>query len=431
MSRPEIDPIWRWLIFAGIFFGAGWLVFIAARHEVAAHWAASSDAETRLRAAASEPENAELWYQLGRYRQFDFEHSDLPLAISYYQRAISINPASPFYWMDLASAYETAGNIAQAEQAYRKARQFYPVSAEAAWRFGNFLLRQGRTPQAFPQIREAVVIDPKLAALAVSRAWRSTQDVEQILSSVLPDNQDVNWAAAQFFVQEREPVPGMAVWKRITAHHASFPASNAFPLLDMLIETGMRDDAQVVWKEALVAAGIPERVNTGSSLISNGGFEQPPLNGGFDWRIVPVEGAKMGWDEQIVHSGKRSLRVDFDGSANVDFQSLWEYVPVEPATLYRLSAFFRTENLSTDSGIRFEIRDGSRPGNTARWTENLLGTHPWGEADAEFATGPDTKHLKIVLRRIRSEKLANKLRGMAWVDDVALVPLSRILRSPR
>lgn len=431
MFTPAINPIWRWLIFAGMVFAAGTLAFSAARHEFAAHWSASSDPQMWLRAAESEAANADRWYQLGRYRQLDFDHSDLPLAISYYQRATAINPGSPFYWVDLAGAYEAAGHDSQAESAFRKAREFYPVSADAAWRFGNFLLRQGRTPEAFQQIHDAVLIDPKLTALAVSRCWRSTQDIDQILKTVLPDEQDANWGATQFFVQAREPAPAMAVWKRIAAHHASFPVSEAFPLLDMLIQTGRADDAQSVWKTALQAAGIPAKADSNGSLIWNGGFEQELLDGGFDWRVGPMDGAKMSWDEQIGHLGRRSLRVDFDGSANIDFENIWQYVPVQPATHYRFSAFFRTEEVTTDSGMRFEIRDVSRPGNPARFTPNRVGTQPWAEGDAEFTTSPDTKFLQVVLRRTRSEKLGNKIRGTVWVDDVALVSLPPSPGAPR
>ncbi len=431
MSTPAINPTWRWLMFAGIVFAAGTLVFSAVRHELAAHWAASSDPQMWLRAAESEPTDADHWYQLGRYRQLDFQHSDLPLAIAYYQRATAINPGSPFYWVDLAGAYETAGRDSQAEKAFRKAREFYPVSADAAWRFGNFLLRQGRVPEAFQQIHDAIVIDPKLAALAVSRCWRSTPDIDQILKTVLPDNPDENWGATQFFVQAREPLPAMAVWKRIAAHHASFPVSDAFPLLDMLIQTEHADDAQSVWEQALSTSGMPAKADYSGSLIWNGRFEQELLNGGFDWRVSPVEGAQIGWDEQIVHAGPRSLRVDFDGGANVDFQNIWQYVPVRPATRYRFSAFLRAQDVSTDSGMRFEIRDVSRPGNPARFTPNLVGTQPWAEENAEFITGPDTKFLQVVLRRTRSEKLGNKIRGTVWIDDVMLFPLPPLSRAPR
>lgn len=432
MPSSGINPSWRRPIFAGIILASGTLIFLAARHEIASHWAASSRPDMWLRAAQTEPLNAYLWYRLGRYRQLDFEYSDLPLAISYYERAASINPSSASYWMDLGGTYETAGNVSQAEQAFLKARELYPISAEAAWRFGNFLLRQGRVQEAFQQLHDALVSDPKLTNLAISLCWRSTHDIGQILKNVLPDKRDQNWGAVQFFVQAREPVPAMAVWKRIAGHQERFPVSDAFPLLDMLIDTGHGDDAQTVWSEALEAAGIgTKQDSTNGSLVWNGGFEQEPLNGGFDWRIAPIAGAEMRLDEQMVHSGRRSLRVDFDGTNNVDFQHLWQYVKVQPATRYRLSAFFRTGDLSTDSGIGFEVRDISNPGNPSHFTPNLVGTQSWIEEETEFATGADTKVLQIVLRRTHSNKLGNKIRGTAWVDDVALVPLATSHGTPR
>jgi tetratricopeptide (TPR) repeat protein len=431
MSTPAINSRWRLLIFAGVAFAAGTLAFAAARHELAAYWAGSSNPEMWLRAAESEPSNADLWYRLGRYRQLDFEHPDLPLAISYYQRATSINSGSPFYWMDLAGAFETAGNVSQAEQAFRKARQLYPISAEAAWRFGNSLLRQGHVAEAFQQIHGALVSNSKLTALAVSLCWRSTHDIDQILKTVLPDEREQNWGAIQFFVQAREPMPAMAVWKRIAGHGTSFPISDAFPLLEMLIGIGHVDDAETVWSQALQAGGMALKPDPTGSLVWNGGFEQEPLNGGFDWRVGPIGGVGMAWDEQIVHSGRRSLRLDFDGTANVDFQNVWQYVAVEPRTRYRLSAFLRTRDLTTDSGMRFEIRDISSPGNPAHLTSNLGGTQSWTEANTEFVTGAETKVLQIVLRRPPSDKLGNKIRGTAWVDDVALLPLPPLPESRR
>jgi hypothetical protein len=139
----------------------------------------------------------------------------------------------------------------------------------------------------------------------------------------------------------------------------------------------------------------------------------------------------MAWDEQIVHSGRRSLRLDFDGTANVDFQNVWQYVAVQPGTGYRFSAFFRTRDLTTDSGMRFEIRDISSPGNPAHLTSNLGGTQSWTEANTEFVTGAETKVLQIVLQRPPSDKLGNKIRGTAWVDDVALFPLPPLPESRR
>jgi len=431
MSASAINLRWRWLVFLGILLAAGVLTLSAARHALAAHWALSADANIWVRAAETEPTNADLWYQLGRYYQLDFEHSDLPLAISYYHRAISINPGSSLYWLGLADAYETVGNVSQAEQAFRRAREVYPISAEAAWRFGNFLLRQRRTSEAFRQIHDAIVTDPKLTALAVSRCWADTRDIGEILKTVLPDKPDQNWGATQFFVEAREPGAAMAVWRRIISRHATFPVAQAFPLLEMLIQFGHADDAQTVWKQALPAAGFASNPDSGGSLVWNGGFEQALLNGGFDWRVVPVEGAKMTWDGQIFHTGRRSLRVDFNGTSNVDFHHVRQYVVVQPATRYRFSASLRSEQLTTDSGIDFEIRDVSRPGNPSLRTPDVLGTQAWTQEAIEMETGPDTRILELVLERAPSAKLANKIQGTAWIDDVALVPSSALTSAPR
>jgi tetratricopeptide (TPR) repeat protein len=427
----RIHPFARWLIFAGVFFASGALARSAVRHALAVHWAASSNPESLLRAAETESTNPDLWYQLGRYRQFDLRNSNLPLAIAYYQRAISLSPGSAAYWMDLADVYEASGNLSAAEESFRTARRTYPISAQTAWRYGNFLLRHGRIAEGFAEIHNAVVTDSKLAKLAVSRCWRISQDINAILGNALPDQQDDNWAAIQFFVETRESVPAMAVWRRIAAHHQNFPVSNTFPLLDMLLETGGVAEAQTVWSQSLSAAGVEAKTDSGGSLIWNGGFETEPLNGGFDWRIAPTAGVRMRWDNEIFHSGERSLRVDFDGSTNINFEHVWQYVPVQPGTRYRFAAFLRIEGLSTDSGIRFEIRDVSRPGNPSSFTPNFVGTSGWSEQVAEFTTAPDTKLLKIILRRTPSEKFANKIRGTAWIDDVALVPVDHHPESAR
>ena len=304
MSTAVINPIWRWLAFGAIVAAAGSLAFSGAQHAVAAHWAGSTDPAQWLRAAQIESSNADRWYELARYRQLDFAHSDLPLALDDYGRATSLNPGSPFYWMDFAGAYESAGDAADAEQAFRKARELYPISADAAWRFGNFLLRQSRVPEAFQQIHDALAVDSKLTVPAISVCWRSTRDIDQILKAVLPDRPDENWGAIQFFVQAREPLAAMAVWKRIAAHHVSFPAAEAFPLLDMLIATGRVDESRVVWSQALQAAAVPRESDAFGSLVWNGGFENDPLDGGFDWRFFPVarRGDQVGRGN--LHSGQ-------------------------------------------------------------------------------------------------------------------------------
>lgn len=423
-----INPAVRGIVLVGVATATALLSFAAVRHGRAERWADSQNPDQWLRAAQLEPSNPENWYRLGRYRQLDFEHADLPLAITYYQRAVSLNPNAARYWMDLAGAYEMAGNLEKGEDALRTAQRDYPNSGEVAWRFGNFLLRQNRVGEAFGQIHHAVTEDPKLTALAVSRCWRSTQDIKQILNTVIPANADAYWGALEFLIGAQEPDAAMEVWKRLVSTRPQFELPQSFPLFEMLLELGHVDDASTVWQQALSLANVKPAPGPAGSVISNGGFEGDLLNGGFAWRFRPQLGADINWDEQTVHSGSRALRIDFDGTANVDFQEFWQYVLVQPKTAYRFSAYVHTEELTTEKGIHFEIDDVTHPGNPATFrptpqqsTPDVVGTQPWILNEAEFTTGPDTRLLRVIVRRTPSAMLANKVRGTAWIDDVALV----------
>ena len=57
-------------------------------------------------------------------------------------------------------------------------------------------------------------------------------------------------------------------------------------------------------------------------------------------------------------------------------------------------------------------------------TPELTGSNAWTELESDFVAGPDTKAVKITLRRIPSWKFDNKVSGTVWVDDVALTPVA-------
>jgi tetratricopeptide (TPR) repeat protein len=187
MTEGSANPAWRRAAAVVAIVAAVWLCYSGGKHALASHYAASSNPEDWLRATRIEPDNPETWYQLGRFRQLDFDNSDIPLAISYYRRAIQLNPRSPYSKLDLAGALETAGSNLEADSYFRAAQAAYPISAEVSWKYGNFLLRQERLPEAYAEIHRAAEVDPKLIPLAVSRVWHSDPDIHLLLDQVLPD----------------------------------------------------------------------------------------------------------------------------------------------------------------------------------------------------------------------------------------------------
>lgn len=403
---------------AGLIFGAGkaWL---------AAHWAELSNPDAWFRAAKLEPGNAENWHRLGLLEEWDFERGDPHQAVVYLRRATETNPRSDTDWMDLASAYESLGETARAQEAFERAQAAYPASAEVAWRHGSFLVRRGELAQAFAEIRRALMSDPNLTVEALSQCWKASRDVPRILHEVLPADARYYLTALDYFAARHQADAALTVWNEVLALKQPLEMRRTVPVVDELISQGRIQEAQRTWQQALVATNWPRHQTGDSSLVFNGGFEHDLLNGGFDWRKYPVSGAAFSFDVGLVHSGGHALRIAFDGSTNLDFAQLQQWVPVEPNRRYRFEAYVRTEAISTDSGIRFALYDVFHPAALQILTPNLLGDHPWSLVEAELTTNPQTRLLAIVLRRIPTGKFDNKFRGTAWVDDVALIPVFR------
>jgi tetratricopeptide (TPR) repeat protein len=401
---------------------AVWFFYAGGKHALASHYALSSNPENWERAARIEPDNPEIWYRLGRFRQLDFDNADIPLAISYYRRAIQLNPRSPYYKLDLAGALEDAGNNDEADSYFRAAQAGYPISAEVSWKYGNFLLRQNRLPEAYAEIHRAVMVDPKLIPLAVSRVWHSDPDVHQLLDQVLPDTAQAYSHALAFLTDAQNPTAALEVWNRLIAKDPQTDWMLVFMFTDMLVTQEKFEEARTVWLQAIGkdAGSVP--AYAGNSLVYDGGFEKDISGGGFGWRQSDAKGADFDFDMEVKHSGSRSARLIFDGTENLSYEGLSQYVLVSPRTHYRFQGFLRTDQISTESGMRFEIVDLKDQLHLDVITPNESGTLPWTLEQMDFTTGPNTHLILIRLVRRPSGRLDNKLRGTVWIDDVTIVP---------
>jgi tetratricopeptide (TPR) repeat protein len=422
----------RWWFLVGILLIAGGLAFLAGKVWLAARWDASWDPDRLLRAANLEPTNADYWNRLGFYEKWNFERRDLRRAVLYDQRATEANPRSDTYWMDLADAYEAVGQPARALEAFERAQSAHPISSDVAWRYGNFLLRQKDYSASFAELRRALMTDPNLTVEAISECSKTSDDLPRILTEVLPNQNRYYLIALDYFLAQHQTDDALTVWDQLLALKPTAKMAEVVPLINGLIDQERVEDALKVWRQALAATGWPQNEAGDSSLVFNGGFEHDLLNGAFDWREDPVSGAAFISDSDVVHVGGRALRITFDGSANLDFQNLWQFSPVEPRHRYHFAAYLRLDGISTDSGIRFAIHDAFHPAALQILSPDLVGSHPWSVVEADFVTGPETHLLTIALRRVPSWRFDNKIRGTVWVDDVSLVPVSEDTKdSPR
>ncbi len=373
------------------------------------------------RGAALEPGNAAAWDLLGRHRQLDLSNPDSIEALSYYKRAVQDDPLSAAFWMNLAGAYEANGDLTGAQNAFEQARSVYPLSAEVAWNYGNFLLRLGHDSSAYAEIRRAVQSDPRMATLAVSRVWRANHDVSVLLDQALPPEVDPYIQALNFFVSIHQTDAALSVWHRLLLLGKIIPLPQSFLFLDELILADRSVDAKRVWVEALTAAGLAPDEPLNHSLVWNGSFSRDFDNGGLGWRWAPAAGASIDFDSAPASYGVRAVRLDFGGGSNSEITEPMQYVPVEPSRTYRFHAYMRTEQITTESGMRFSIFDPNHNEVNAQ-TENFTGSRPWSATEMDVTAGPDTHFLLVRLLRSPSRLFENKLSGTVWIADVSLVP---------
>jgi len=404
---------------------AAYLCYFSVQNARATYYTETETLQGLERATQIEPGNARNWYLLGRYLQYSFEDANPQRAISSYKKSLEINPRGTSAWLELAATYESEGNDDAARNAFINAKKTYPLSAEVSWRYGNFLLRQGELNPAFVEIRRSVEADPGRAAAAVSRCLRVEPDANVILDQVLPARSDIYIAVMEDLAQDRQIDNALKVWTRIVAMHRKIRLHDAFQVVMELRGTGRASEAHKVWEQAVELAGLAQLEGPRNSMVWDGGFESDVTGEAYAWRFAKTSrSAQIGFDTQEEYSGKRSLRVSFDGSADVAFYDVCQTVPTEAGTSYELSAWMKSKDLTTDQGVRIELRPGI-PGLPGVSTTDVRGTQPWTRFAAVWPGAKENQETQICLRRDASDQEDNKIRGTAWVDDVALTPIPK------
>jgi|SRR5579864_2212949 len=398
------------------------LSYFSIRNARAAHFAGMETLYGYQRATRLEPGNPRNWYLLGHYLLYNIEEPDTASAIRAYRTALDFDPLSWQVWLDLGTAYELEGNIALARGAFVSAKKTYPLSAEVAWRYGNFLLRQGELDPAFAEIRHAVEAEPKRGAEAYSRCMRVDPDIQKILDSVLPPLPgiyvDIIWDLAN----DGQTDDALKIWNRLASLHTRIPMEDSYVLVEALRRKASYADALRVWNQAAALAGYTNVPFPRDSAVWDGGFETGFMGGQYAWRIPDdVRTVEMRIDSREKHSGNYSLRMTFDGRSNLNFTGPCTIVAVQPSTAYMFSAWVHTRALTTDQGLRFQIRTGV-PEPSVAATSDFRGNLPWTQIQMPWSSGTDIHEAQLCIIRKPSDQEDNRIQGRAWVDDVALIP---------
>ena len=404
---------------------AVFLGFFAVRNAVAVHYLGLDTRDGYVRAVQLEPHNPRNWYLLGRSYLYDLERPDPVQAVSALRKSVELDPYSAEAMLDLAIAYDSEGDRSEARAALVSAQRVYPLSADVAWSFGNFLLRQGEQDAAFAQLRKALELDPKRAAEAFSRAMQMHSDANAVLDKVIPADAGCYLPILRILSDAGEMETAQLVWGRLIGLHQKVPLREAVPFFNALIHERRPDEAARRWPEAVAIMNNPPPTDPAGSLLWDGGFESGFAGGGFSWQFIPVNrNVQISFDGAEKHSGKQSLRVLFNGRENVNFEDACHQFVPEPGQSYLLTAWVKTQSLTSSEGVRLQISAFSGPGVVAAQSNEIHGTQPWTQLSLAWTAPQDSGFGRVCLRRKMSDMPGSDIQGAAWIDDVTMMPVS-------
>jgi len=373
------------------------------------------------------PENAANDAALARLDELAGGAEGQARALRLRERATLLEPANAIFWLERAMSEDEAGMAESAGPDYLRARELFPRSPDVNRALGEYYLRQGRIDDALDALRLAIAADPEMRPATFGGLWRAGVNAREVLErGVAPDREEL-LAYLDALAAVGALDDAHLVWTRLVALGEIPPQDTiqydafqqgAFQYIDALIRFQRTTELEAVWAEVAPEQAAAER--TSGNLISNGGFEEPMLNEGLDWRVSPVDGVFVSLDATQAHDGARSLRIDFSAPGNPAYQNTYEFVPVENDTEYEFTGYLRAADITSDSGPRFELYDAANPQNLNLATTDIRGITGWTAEQLRFRTYSDTHMLVVRVARPQSTSFDNRLSGTVWVDDVRL-----------
>jgi tetratricopeptide (TPR) repeat protein len=374
----------------------------------------SLQVEDLERAIRLVPDNAEFPHLLGlRLSAADLDDER---AIYNLQKAVTLNPNSGRYWLDLASVYQATGNIEKQNEAVQAALSAEPGNPEVAAEAGQFFIVAGNTGHALPLFRRALAQNPEAAKTILPMCWRQTHDAKLLLDEVIPGNPELQLRFLHLMTEQKETTAANEIWQHLITSRLPFPPKLSFFYFDYLWQEHEVASFSRAWHELTDISPEMRAYLPNDNLIVNGGFEQPLLNSGLDWRYQAVAHIAAGVDDHVAHSGTRSLSLSYDG--NPAYEAGWsQLVAVQPNTDYEFSFWIKSENVITSSGPRIAIGDAYTGANLLL-TDDVLDTHPWQELKGTLRVPANTELLEVKITRAPAN---TRIQGRVWIDDLRLV----------
>ena len=360
------------------------------------------------------PNSARLHMRLFKAETYKPQIDDWRLAEFHALRATHLSPHDYRPRLQLASIQQYKSDLPGAEESARMAVKLAANDPEPHYQLGMILLSRRSAAESFKEFRAAISADPAYLRAILYPLWRDTGEDADALQASTPDKPAERLALARFLLERSRPVESAAVFRQIDPEAVLHDPQSA-RYLDGLIAAGHVTLAYELWRRLVQHGEAPEEK---ANAIWNGGFETDVLVdfAQFDWSIQPSQYARVSIDTSIVHTGRRSLRIDFLGHETTRLEDeIKQVLLLRQGARYRLHYHVRTEDLITPEGPRVVLTGGSSSQSLAASDRLPQGSHDWQQGAVEFTASGSTAIVAIQQRPKFSYEPPS--RGTVWFDD--------------
>ncbi|MET0648472.1 MAG: carbohydrate binding domain-containing protein [Pyrinomonadaceae bacterium] len=375
--------------------------------------AAFESAEAAARLAPRDPFTHLM---LARLNQVSFAPEGVLRALEEYEQAAALAPNDFLVWMEAGRARAALGDAEGGVAALRRAAELAPNYTQPRWHLGNALLRAGRTEEAFDELRRAADADPTLRPQVFNLAWQVYKPdlprvVDAVGKTVESRGQLVEVLAGRGNLDEAQ-----GVWEGLGPEGQRGQRGAAEGLARAYYAKGQ-------YRRSLASLSEGGAAGLAAGQFHDGGFETDIAPGGrslFGWNVTQGAG-QVAIDTRGAHAGRRSLRVAFSSSGQVDFRNVSQVLAVEPGARYRLTFFTKTDELKSSATLAAMVSEPAAPEvSLVTSAPAPQGTNDWQQISVEFTAGPKTEAVLVRIVRVGCAEGVCPIYGKIWYDDFNL-----------
>lgn len=361
-----------------------------------------------------ENDNAMLHYVHGKLLSVP-PHS-IKDALPELQEAAKLDPNEPGYWIEIAFLEQALGHRDERDAAIQNALTAAPHRPNVAWAAGNLFVSSGDFERALPIFKQLITKAPDYRQSVLALCWRVHPDAASLVTDLMPDDALSTADFLELLIRQKQYDSATLVYQHLVSLHGEPQIAAITGYIRTMIQNQKWQDASTAWSAAAKEYPKLQAYREGNNLIVNPGFELSLLNAPLDWIFDSHNNITTELDTAETHDGSHSLVFSFNESREIDL-GITQWVPVEPNTVYTISAFVRTRDIVSADSPHLAV-SAAETGTPLWLSTDLHGFDGWHELRGTFTTSANTYMARIHLMRQNS----TLLRGRLWLDQFTLVP---------